>query len=33
MMLFMGKEHSASHSTDRPELGIKDTAHAHHEAE
>lgn len=33
MMMFMAKDHAAAHSTDRPELAIKDTAHAHHEAE
>jgi hypothetical protein len=33
MMIFMGREHAATHSTDRPELAIKDTTHAHHEAE
>jgi ABC-type transport system involved in cytochrome bd biosynthesis fused ATPase/permease subunit len=33
MMVFMAKDHTATHSTDRPELAIKDTTHAHHEAE
>lgn len=33
MMMFMGREHNATHSIDRPETVIKDAIHAHHEGQ
>lgn len=33
MMMFMGHEHDATHSTDHPAAVIKDTSHVHHEGQ
>jgi len=33
MMVFMSREHNASHTSERPLASIKDAVHPHHESQ